>query len=148
MRGSSARSYLLAYAALVLLSCATLSLSFLPLGGLGVPLALGIAAIKAVVIAVFFMHLSEQRAVNTLFLVISLILIAFFVTLSALDVGTRSDAARAGHVGCSPMGDTRSFHGGKSCISADRPLSKLDLGERSRRASDSALPARWSGSAA
>ncbi len=88
----SPRSYVATWAALMLLSGITLALARVPLGEPGTVLALGLASAKALLIAVFFMHLIEQRSVNALFLSIALVLVLAFVALSAMDVGTRGDA--------------------------------------------------------
>lgn len=85
------RSYGLAFTALIALSLLTLGLSFVPLGGAGIPLALGIAAGKAVLVALFFMHLVEQRAVNALVPVVVIVLVALFVGITAGEVAARQD---------------------------------------------------------
>jgi cytochrome c oxidase subunit IV len=82
-------TYLLTYGALLLLSAATLGVSLASLGTLGVGISLAIAATKAVLIALFFMHLREQRGSNAAVAVVAVVLVAFFVGLSAADVATR-----------------------------------------------------------
>ena len=59
------RTYLRTWIALMALAAATFGLSFLDLGVLHVPVALLIAGVKAVLIALFFMHLKGE--VRTIF---------------------------------------------------------------------------------
>lgn len=92
----SAKTQVLTYGALVALSGLTYALSFASLGPWSMVLALAIAAAKAALVFLFFMHLAEQRAVNAWVLVSSLLLVAFFVGLGAADVATRYEHDGAG----------------------------------------------------
>jgi cytochrome c oxidase subunit 4 len=89
-----AATYLVTYAALLLLSAATLGVSLASLGATGVALSLAIATAKAVLIALFFMHLRHQRRSNAAVALVALVLVAFFVGLSAADVATRGETGR------------------------------------------------------
>jgi cytochrome c oxidase subunit IV len=60
-----------------------------PLGAFQVPTAMAIASGKALVLALFFMHLVEQPRVHALVLGVSLILLVVFIGLTAADVATR-----------------------------------------------------------
>jgi cytochrome c oxidase subunit 4 len=102
MREPTPLHYIATYVALLLLSGLTLLLSLASLGTLGDGLALLIAALKATLVAVFFMHLLLERSVSAIFLSVALILVAFFVALTALDVATRGEATPPGGALVSP----------------------------------------------
>lgn len=80
-------TYLGTYLALLLLATSSLVLSRLHLGGLAV--ALSIAAMKAMLVLWFLMHLSTQSASSRLAVLVAGVLIALLVALTALDVTTR-----------------------------------------------------------
>lgn len=86
-------TYLRTYAALLALTALTFGLSFAGLGAWGIVLALAIAAAKGALVALFFMHLVEQRAVNALAFGTSLLLLALLLGLAAADVATRERGA-------------------------------------------------------
>ena len=52
----SRRTYLRVFGALLLLTFATIQAAFLDLGALGTPVALAIAAVKATLVVMYFMH--------------------------------------------------------------------------------------------
>jgi cytochrome c oxidase subunit 4 len=81
--------YVWVFIALVLLTALTFGLTYVPLGPWGVPSALLIAAAKTALIALFFMHLVEQRTTNWVSFVIALLMVAILIALAVLDVGTR-----------------------------------------------------------
>ena len=85
-----ARTYVVVCAVLLLLTGATIGLAHLNLGGFNSLLALLIAAAKAVLIAVFFMHLRGSPPVTRL------VGIAALVWLSILIVGTLDDVLTRG----------------------------------------------------
>lgn len=86
------RAYFLTWIGLLLLTGLTFGLSFAPLGSFDVAVALAIATLKATLVAVFFMHLYEQRGVTRLVLVVSGVFVALLVSLLVADVVTRGDA--------------------------------------------------------
>lgn len=77
------------FIALVMLTALTLALSFLPPGWFHTPVALLIAAAKAVLILLFFMHLVEQRYTNRIVLLVCLLLLGTLIVLTVADVRTR-----------------------------------------------------------
>jgi cytochrome c oxidase subunit 4 len=81
--------YLKVWAALVVLTGATVVLGRLPLGGLNTPVALGIALAKALLVVVFFMHLMQQRATPRLVVLTTAVLIATLLLFTVGDVATR-----------------------------------------------------------
>ena len=85
----SVRTYVVVFAALAALTVLTVAVSYLELStGPTVLIALFIASIKASLVAMFFMHLIDERKAIYWILVLTLI---FFVVLMLLPVGTVSD---------------------------------------------------------
>ena len=78
------RFYIGVYLALMVLLGLTWGAAYLDLGALNTPLALGIAAAKALLIAIFFMHLKSGKGLNRIFAIGALVwlLILFAFTLS------------------------------------------------------------------
>jgi cytochrome c oxidase subunit 4 len=82
--------YLLVWVALMILTATTWGLSsFHFAGGAGVAVALGIASLKGALVALFFMHLYDQKGPNRLVFVTSLVFVALLVVLTLLDNATR-----------------------------------------------------------
>jgi cytochrome c oxidase subunit 4 len=92
-RHVSARAYVLTWLALLALTALTFLLSRQELGSLEVPAALAIALLKGGLVAVFFMHLLEQRSVNAFFFVVGVLFVVLLVGLTAADVVTREPQA-------------------------------------------------------
>jgi cytochrome c oxidase subunit 4 len=82
----SVRAYVLACATLLVLTGVTLFLAHVDLHGWNTFVGLGIAAIKAVVIALFFMHLKVAGSTMS-----RLVAIAALLWLSILLLGTLDD---------------------------------------------------------
>jgi cytochrome c oxidase subunit IV len=78
------KRYLLTWLALVVL--ATLSLF---VSGTSIALSLAIAAIKAALVAAFFMHLWDSRPVHRIAFIAAVAFIVLLVLGVAADVGTR-----------------------------------------------------------
>lgn len=55
-------------------------------------IALFIAGIKAVLVAGFFMHLVYDKALNTIVVVATMFAVVLFISLTAIDIGTRGMA--------------------------------------------------------
>ncbi|HEX2570532.1 MAG TPA: cytochrome C oxidase subunit IV family protein [Polyangia bacterium] len=83
------KRYVFIWLALLTLTGATVGVASLNLGDWALAAALIIAAIKATLVALFFMHLLEQRASYRVALVVSLLFVAVLVTFTVLDVRTR-----------------------------------------------------------
>ena len=86
---SSPMPYFIVFAALLTLTLTTYLLSGAQLGAWEVPVALGIATAKTVLVALFFMHLWEQRAAYRLVLVVSTLFVLILMTFTLADVHTR-----------------------------------------------------------
>lgn len=74
---------------LLVFTTASFLLSRLPLGAAALPVALGIATVKAVLIAWFFMHLVEQKKSDALAIATALVMLGTLLTFTLLEVGTR-----------------------------------------------------------
>jgi cytochrome c oxidase subunit 4 len=73
------------YLSLLLLLALTLAAHHWPLGHWQTPLALSIAALKAVLVAWFFMSLKTSHGLHRLFASAGLLWIVFFYLLAGLD---------------------------------------------------------------
>ncbi len=87
---SHARRYLAVWVALMVLTAVTWGLSRFHIpGAAGVAVALSIASVKGALVALFFMHLWDERGPNRLVLVTSVVFVALLVALPLLDNATR-----------------------------------------------------------
>ena len=83
------RGYLMVFAALLALTIATVTASYLDLpAGPAIALGLTLAAVKASLVAAFFMHLSHERAMIYATLLLTAVLA---VTLFSFTVWTEAD---------------------------------------------------------
>jgi cytochrome c oxidase subunit 4 len=85
----SGLGYLLTFVALLALATLSLLLSFLHWTTGDLVMSLVIAAAKALLVLLFFMHLIEQRSANRLVVVVSFGFAALLIGLTAADVATR-----------------------------------------------------------
>ena len=84
-----ARTYVLVAAVLLVLTGVTIAVAFLPLGSWHTPVALGIAALKTVLIGWFFMHLRVSTATARLAALAGLFWLAIMLAGTLDDVVTR-----------------------------------------------------------
>jgi cytochrome c oxidase subunit 4 len=117
---SHVRRYAIVWIALLFFTFLTYGLSRLHLGGgWGVVVALTIAGTKGALVALFFMHLWEQRGANRLVFITSLAFVALLVSLTMLDNATRFPLANPpGSEGALPYGG------------ADAPPPPMEVGQR------------------
>ena len=88
---TSVRMYLVVLAALVLLTFVTVGISFIPLStNWHVGLGLTIAAVKASLVALFFMHLIHSPRLMWVILAVALLWILILVSLTYSDYLTRN----------------------------------------------------------
>ena len=85
----SVRAYIVVTVALLLLTGVTIGVAFLPLGPWHSPVALGIAAIKAVLVALIFMHLHSAPSMIRLTAVAGLLWLSIMLAGTLDDVVTR-----------------------------------------------------------
>lgn len=76
-------------AVLLALTALTYLLHRLPHGAWSLPVALFIAGVKGLLIALFYMHLREQRASNGLVLLTAVVFVAVLLTVCMLETRTR-----------------------------------------------------------
>jgi cytochrome c oxidase subunit 4 len=86
---SSPLRYAIVFVALVVLAAASFWISRLDLGTWDVVAVVGIAFIKAALVALFFMHLWDHRGASRLAMAVALCFIAILMTLTVLDVHLR-----------------------------------------------------------
>ena len=84
------RTYLVVFAILVVLLVATIGASFLPLGRFTLVVALAIAFAKAVLIAIYFMHLRSSNRLTWVFSGAALLWFGILMTLTLNDYLTRA----------------------------------------------------------
>jgi cytochrome c oxidase subunit 4 len=84
------RLYILVYAALLLLTLSTVLLARAPTGHWDVPIALGIATGKTVLVGLFFMHLLHSSRLTWLIVGGGVLFLAILVTLTLADYWTRA----------------------------------------------------------
>lgn len=73
------------WAALVVFTVLTYAATWVDLGASNLWIAIGIATVKAALVALFFMHLWWDRPINAIVLIGSLLFVALFVGLALLD---------------------------------------------------------------
>lgn len=81
--------HLLAWLALVLLGALSFGLSFVSLGAWSLAIALAIASVKALLVVLVFMHLSEHHGSVRLWAAAGVGFVALLVGLMTFDVTTR-----------------------------------------------------------
>ena len=79
------------FGGLIVLTIVTVGAAYVPLGPLNVPVAIGIAVVKASLVVLFFMHLKYDNPVNALTFTIGTIFVVVFVTITLLDTAFRGD---------------------------------------------------------
>jgi cytochrome c oxidase subunit 4 len=115
--------YAVVWIALLVLTGATYGVSRFHIpGGWGVTVALLIAAVKGGLVALFFMHLWDQRGANRLVFLTSLVFVALLVGLVLSDNATRFPLANPpGTEGALPLGATDYAPPAKPPQAAPRP---------------------------
>ncbi len=106
--GSHVGRYAIVWIALLAFTLLTWGLSRLHIpGGWGVAVALGIACTKGALVALFFMHLWDQRGANRLVFLTSLVFVALLIGLTLSDNATRFKLANPpGTEGALPVAPT------------------------------------------
>ena len=83
---ASTASYLAVWGALMVLTALTVGAAQLNLGSFNLPLALGIATVKAALVALFFMHLFYDDKFNLVILVAGMLFVIVFAALTVSDM--------------------------------------------------------------
>jgi cytochrome c oxidase subunit IV len=84
------RFYWAIFAALVVLTVATVKVSYYDFGSANIIIALVIASTKASLVAAFFMHLRHDKLFNTLILLAAFLFLSLFILLTWDDLGIRA----------------------------------------------------------
>jgi cytochrome c oxidase subunit IV len=84
----SIRSLLTTFATLIVLTVVTLYGSTLSLGSAEIWFSMGIASVKAALVALYFMHLKHDKPFNVLIVVFSLAFAAIFIGLTMIDANS------------------------------------------------------------
>jgi cytochrome c oxidase subunit 4 len=87
---TSARGLHLNLAALLLLAGASFALRFAHLGDAGIPVAMGIALVKAVLVAIFFMEIAAEKPSIGLAFATGITFVAILIVFVVADIVTRS----------------------------------------------------------
>jgi cytochrome c oxidase subunit 4 len=85
------RIYLGVGAALLVLTAITVTISFIHLGPFNLVVALSIATIKAILVALFFMHLLYDNKLYLLIFTFALLILGIFIILTLFDTMQRGD---------------------------------------------------------
>lgn len=90
------RTLLNVFLALVALTVLTVAAAWFDLGPLEVPVALGIATVKATLVVMFFMALKYDKPVNTLAFIIGTTFVGVFLIFTLFDTVFRGDLGNVG----------------------------------------------------
>jgi cytochrome c oxidase subunit IV len=93
------RVYMMVFFALMILTAITVFVANIPLGMFNVPVALGIATVKATLVALFFMHVKYSEKLVSLFLVASIAWLILMLTGTMMDPPFRTKVS----TGAGPM---------------------------------------------
>ena len=80
-----ARVLIAVFLALVLLTVITVAVTFVPTGRFEIWISLGIATVKAGLVAAYFMHLRYDNSLNAVVFLLGLLFIALFLGLTLID---------------------------------------------------------------
>ncbi len=73
------------FGALIVLTVLTVAAVFIDAGALNIWIAMGIATVKALLVALFFMHLAYDRPFNGLIFMAALVFSGLFVAIALMD---------------------------------------------------------------
>ncbi|TWT88856.1 hypothetical protein Mal64_23440 [Pseudobythopirellula maris] len=73
------------FVALVALTILTCAMAMVDLGSWDMPVTLGIATVKALLVALIFMHLLHDKLFNSLLLLSAVLFMALFIGMALLD---------------------------------------------------------------
>jgi cytochrome c oxidase subunit 4 len=83
------KTYLAVAGTLFLLTAVTVWVSYFDFGSFNIVIAMGVATLKASIVALFFMHLLWDDKKNLTMFVMSLMFLGIFITVTLLDTGFR-----------------------------------------------------------
>ena len=80
------KTYLAVAAGLFILTVLTVGVSFIHLGGWNAVAAFGIATVKGILVAMFFMHLLYDRKIYLIIFATALLFLGVFIALTMFDI--------------------------------------------------------------
>jgi cytochrome c oxidase subunit 4 len=83
------KTYLAVAGTLFFLTAVTVWVSYFDFGSFNIVIAMGVATLKASIVALFFMHLLWDDKKNLTMFVMSLMFLGIFITVTLLDTGFR-----------------------------------------------------------
>lgn len=83
------KTYLAVAGTLLFLTAVTVWVSYFDFGSFNIVIAMGVASLKASIVALFFMHLLWDDKKNLTMFVMSLMFLGIFITITLLDTGFR-----------------------------------------------------------
>ncbi|MBL8600305.1 MAG: cytochrome C oxidase subunit IV family protein [Myxococcales bacterium] len=86
------------FGALIFLTVVTVAVSYVDLGAANNAVAVGVATLKASLVAAFFMHLRYEKPFNTLVFLGAFVFLGLFMFFTLNDVNTRGRVDRANMV--------------------------------------------------
>lgn len=82
-------TFVVIYAALLVLTVITVGVSRIDLGVLNVWIALGVASFKSGLVIFYFMHMKYERLYYRVYLFVTLVILAIFIGLTFTDIRYR-----------------------------------------------------------
>ena len=83
--------YLATLVALLILTAITVGASYINFGSGNIVIALSIATVKAIIVALIFMHLLHDKPVNAVIAVAGFLFLGIFLMFDFIDVTTRTN---------------------------------------------------------
>src|SRR3989338_11505918 len=83
-------TYLLVWAALLVLTVLTVSVSYYNFGVMNIVVAMGVATVKGTLVCLYFMHLKYDNRVNQVVFVSAFVFLAIFIGLTGSDLFLRT----------------------------------------------------------
>ncbi|MCC6711923.1 MAG: cytochrome C oxidase subunit IV family protein [Candidatus Dadabacteria bacterium] len=83
------KTYLIVWAALMVLTVITVYVSYVDFGTMNVVIAMAVASLKAALVALFFMHLKFEDSITWVFAIFPLGLLFLLITMTFVDTFTR-----------------------------------------------------------
>lgn len=73
------------FASLLVLTVVTVAVTYVDLGSINLLVAMGVATVKASLVALYFMHLRYDRPFNAVVFISALLFVTLFITFTLLD---------------------------------------------------------------
>src|SRR3989338_10558160 len=121
-------TYLLVWAALLVLTVLTVSVSYYNFGVMNIVVAMGVATVKGTLVCLYFMHLKYDNRVNHVVFISAFVFLAIFIGLTGSDLFLRTPVRSS--VILSP--NTRVWKGEGSHVSKNFSHATPELVKRGR----------------